>query len=307
MASPSIMSDGTIVIGSWNRKIHAIDPSTGGSIWELDVGEIVESTAAIDSQDNVYVGVWGGHILGIRGHDGEIMWKEMYGETSISSGITLLRDGTIAFGSDDGRVRFLSETNVVTPPKTSSMAPPDSSSSCALDSNLEESCTQQQQQQQHTPSKGWTEFRGGYKHAYSSQSKLEGPERLHILWTIRRGMSFSASPVFDENERRIFIGNADGLLYAFEFDSSTNKVVEVWKVDTGGTIVSTASVRDGRVFVGSWDQCIRALDASSGELIWTFHTNEPVSSSPTIHPDGTHLVVGSGDGRVLSIRTDTGT
>ena len=44
--------------GSWNRKIHAIDPSTGLSKWELDVEDVVEATAAIDREDNVYVGVW---------------------------------------------------------------------------------------------------------------------------------------------------------------------------------------------------------------------------------------------------------
>ena len=197
-----IQHTGTIVIGSWNRKIHAIDSSTGLSKWELDVEDMVEATAAIDREDNVYVGVWGGHVLGIRGHDGEIMWKQSFGSSSISSGITLLRDGTIAFGSDDGRVRFLSERNFVPSSKASSMAPPDSSTT---NSNKECSTTQQH--------KVWSEFRGGHRNAYSGQTNLEGPERLHIMWTIRRGMSFSASPVFDENERRMFVGNADGYLY----------------------------------------------------------------------------------------------
>jgi len=313
VASPSILSDGTVVIGSWNRKIHAIDPSSGVSKWELDVAEIVEGTAAIDREDNIFVGTSSGDVFSIRGQDGLVNWKHSFGvKCSISSVMSLLNDGTIVFGSDDGRVRFLSEGAFVDAPKMSSMAPPppSSSSSSSTDTIVEvssngdftfSSSTKRNKRQ-------WCEFRGGHANAYSGQSNQEGPERLSVMWTLRRGMSFSSSPVFDENERRMFVGNADGILYAFDLSSSlmTRPPKEVWKMDTGGTIVSTASVRDGKVFVGSWDQCIRALDASSGELIWTFHTNEPVSSSPTVHPDGTHLIVGSGDGRVISISTETG-
>ena len=37
-----------------------------------------------------------------------------------------------------------------------------------------------------------------------------------------------------------------------------------------------------RVFAGSYDGSFYALSAATGEVIWTFHANGPISGAPTV-------------------------
>jgi outer membrane protein assembly factor BamB len=50
-------------------------------------------------------------------------------------------------------------------------------------------------------------------------------------------------------------------------------------------------VAGGRVYFGSFDGAVYALDARSGDLIWKHDTGAPVVSSPAV--DGGHVLVGS--------------
>jgi outer membrane protein assembly factor BamB len=53
-----------------------------------------------------------------------------------------------------------------------------------------------------------------------------------------------------------------------------------WRTETGAPINSSAVIADGRVFVGSDDGNIYALDLKTGEEIWKFPTEGPVGASP---------------------------
>jgi outer membrane protein assembly factor BamB len=55
-----------------------------------------------------------------------------------------------------------------------------------------------------------------------------------------------------------------------------------WKFTTNGAIISSPSVADGIVYVGSQDKNIYALGAWSGQLIWNFTTRNSVESSPAV-------------------------
>ena len=46
----------------------------------------------------------------------------------------------------------------------------------------------------------------------------------------------------------------------------------IWTFRTGGAVISTPAVADGRVYFGSFDSNVYALDASSGALVWKFTT-----------------------------------
>lgn len=45
-----------------------------------------------------------------------------------------------------------------------------------------------------------------------------------------------------------------------------------WKFKTGGIIHSSPALYKGRVYVGSWDSKMYALDAKTGDLVWSFQT-----------------------------------
>ena len=63
-----------------------------------------------------------------------------------------------------------------------------------------------------------------------------------------------------------------------------------------GSVRSSVAIADGKIFVGSSDKKVYALDAATGGQIWSYSTNDVVESSPAV-ADG-KVYVGSDDGRV---------
>ena len=55
-SSPAIGSDGTVYVGSWDKKLYAINGKSGVKLWEFETGDFVDSSPAIGSDGTVYVG-----------------------------------------------------------------------------------------------------------------------------------------------------------------------------------------------------------------------------------------------------------
>lgn len=55
-----------------------------------------------------------------------------------------------------------------------------------------------------------------------------------------------------------------------------------WQVQTGGAVRSSPAVTDTRVFIGSGDGALYALDRSDGTLIWRFDAGGSVDASPAV-------------------------
>ena len=77
-----------------------------------------------------------------------------------------------------------------------------------------------------------------------------------------------------------------------------------WRFTTGGAVVSSPSVVDRRVYVGSQDKNLYCLDARSGSLIWKFKTGFRIMSSPAA-VDG-KVYMGPDDGYVYCLNTNNG-
>ncbi|MFM1769751.1 MAG: Serine/threonine-protein kinase AfsK [Verrucomicrobiota bacterium] len=58
----------------------------------------------------------------------------------------------------------------------------------------------------------------------------------------------------------------------------------VWKVKTGGPIESSPLVFEGKVYVGSDDGLLRALDAATGRELWQFKCDDKIPGSPNVTP-----------------------
>ena len=72
-----------------------------------------------------------------------------------------------------------------------------------------------------------------------------------------------------------------------------------WKYETNGAVISSPSIVDGRLYVGSQDKNIYCLDARNGGFIWNFSTSKRLQSSPA-GVDG-KVYVGPDDGTVHCI------
>lgn len=77
-----------------------------------------------------------------------------------------------------------------------------------------------------------------------------------------------------------------------------------WRFKTGGEINSSPVIDGGKVFIGSYDGHLYALDASSGDELWRFKTGGGILSTPAIS-DGT-AYFGSKDGNVYAVNASDG-
>ncbi len=85
----------------------------------------------------------------------------------------------------------------------------------------------------------------------------------------------------------LYVGTHDGRVLALDpADGHT-----IWSAATGGPVLATPALADGRVFVGSFDGKVYAFDAGVGEQLWTFDTGAPVTATPV--PDRGVVVIGS--------------
>ncbi len=102
---------------------------------------------------------------------------------------------------------------------------------------------------------------------------------------------------------------AGGILYIGSLDGNMYALNAmtgeiIWTRETGGPIRHSAAVVDGKVFFGSHDTNIYALDAATGGALWSFPTGAGISTAPVV---GNGMVyIGSRDGFFYALDADTG-
>lgn len=127
-----------------------------------------------------------------------------------------------------------------------------------------------------------------------------------LRWTFATGGPLLASPTLHEGT--VFIGSADGHLYAVNATTGTER----WRFRTGGAVDATPTVHDGLVYVLSRDGGVHAVDVERGTARWSFRTRgeqqvdfwDHFLSDPLVHED--LVIFGSGDSTVYALDRRTG-
>jgi eukaryotic-like serine/threonine-protein kinase len=83
-----------------------------------------------------------------------------------------------------------------------------------------------------------------------------------------------------------------------------NRVRNLWSFKAGDTVLSSPSIVNDKVFVGSHDHRMYCLDAYTGEKIWEYRTKDIVKSSPLIKGQGVYF--GSLDGTFHCVDIEDG-
>ncbi len=86
--------------------------------------------------------------------------------------------------------------------------------------------------------------------------------------------------------------------------SGPSNLTLAWNYTTDGSVISSPSIVDGIVYVGSQDTHLYALGASNGSLIWKFKTQDYIVSSPAVA--GGKVFTGGDDGYVYCLDARTG-
>src|SRR5437660_1329814 len=77
-----------------------------------------------------------------------------------------------------------------------------------------------------------------------------------------------------------------------------------WSYATGGNIYTSPAVVNGIAYVGSEDNSLYALDATTGAFIWSYATQGVIDSSPAV-VNGI-IYVGSDDHKLYALNAATG-
>ncbi len=144
----------------------------------------------------------------------------------------------------------------------------------------------------------------------------------HLRWKYRTGGPVPSTPAVAG--AMVYVVSYDGKVHAIDARTGLPR----WKFETGGerrfearglhgflpknqtiadafdVYLSSPLVVAGRVFVGSGDGNVYALDAASGELQWKFATGDVVHASPSYA--GGVIFVGSWDSYLYAIDAQTG-
>lgn len=82
------------------------------------------------------------------------------------------------------------------------------------------------------------------------------------------------------------------------------RVDRTGQTELGGRGVSSSTVADGRIYLVGFDDTVRAVNGTTGELAWTRQVNESVTAEPAVS-DGT-LYVGTLQSTVIALDASTG-
>ena len=74
---------------------------------------------------------------------------------------------------------------------------------------------------------------------------------------------------------------------------------QLWKFSTDNWVTSSPAVVNGRLYVGSFDSRLYCLNADTGEMIWKFTTSNSIQTSPAVADDAVYF--GSNDGNVYAV------
>jgi outer membrane protein assembly factor BamB len=312
-SSPAIGSDGTVYVGSFDKKVYALNGATGAKKWEFLTGGGVPSSPAIGSEGTVYVGSYDKKVYALNGATGAKKWEFLTGG-EVWSSPAIGSDGTVYVGSDDKKVYALNGATGAKKWEFETGGPVGSSPAIASDGTVYVGSSDRKVYALNgaTGAKKWEFETGGpvgSSPAIASDGTVYvGSKKVYALngatgakkWEFQLGGEVSSSPAIG-SDGTVYVGSNDDKVYALNGATGAKK----WEFLTGGMVRSSPAIgSDGTVYVGSDDKKVYALNGATGAKKWEFLTGDSVSSSPAIGSDGT-VYVGSYDWKVYAIASDS--
>src|SRR5918993_2403060 len=213
-------------------------------LWSVEIGESVESSAAIVG-DRVLIGSYDGHVYALN-RDGTLAWKArtegpVHSTPAVREGVAYVAgcdEMLRGFRITDGREVFATPSGAYT------------AASPAMH--------------------GGRAIYG----TFANEVLAVDLASRKIVWRYthpdRKFPFYSSAAVADG---RVFLGGRDKLLHALDAGTGT----AVWTLSTRARIDSSPAVSGGRVYVGSSDGKLYVVDATSGKTVFEFEAGGPLA------------------------------
>jgi len=121
-----------------------------------------------------------------------------------------------------------------------------------------------------------------------------------VLREFRTGGEVRSSPLVDEARGAVYLGSADGWVYALDLDGADR-----WRFDAGSAIYGSPALVGDRVVFGTAEGEVIALDAATGALAWRSDAPEyAIEVAPCGGADGVY--VGSWDRNAYALELADG-
>ncbi|MDR1894039.1 MAG: PQQ-binding-like beta-propeller repeat protein [Spirochaetales bacterium] len=294
-SSPVVDGEGTVYIGSADRRFYAID-RLGKVKWSLLTGEIIDSSALLDDQGRVIFGSGDARVYCLNRETGEVLWTyqaQTAAEVSEEFGIT-----TYNVNWFEGNIGILPNGDI--------LAPNDNYLIYRL--NRETGQAEQRYLANEmvwslpavNPETGFMFFGSCYNISDNilSYTLGEGKKR----WG-KGGLGFTAATPLLTGYREnggVILGSYDGYLRCLTQRNGKT----LWKLGLRDHIyASCAQLSTGVLIQPCADGSVYAVDPQSGGILWTFDTLEPIRSSPAIGADDL-IYFGSGEGKLFCLNPD---
>jgi outer membrane protein assembly factor BamB len=292
--SSAAVEDGKVYVGSYDKRVYALNATTGSQVWNYTTGGGVTSSPAI-SEGTVYVGSDDGNVYALNATNGARIWNYTTGGGESSPAVA---GGRVYVGSWDNQTYCLDTS-------TGTLVWNYTTGSYVFSSPAVVNGTVYIGSQDHNvyaldAANGalrWSYTTSSW--VYSSPAVVGGvvyigsaDQNVYALnatngvriWNYTIDDSIMCSPAFADGV--IFV---DSRCDTYALNATTG--VPIWIFTTHATLYSSIAVADGVAFFGGGEGKLYALNASTGALIWSYQTGDQFRSTPAV-ADGS-VYVGS--------------
>lgn len=322
-SSPAIGDDGTVYVGSQDKKLYAVSPS-GSKVWEFATKGSIAIAPAIGPDGTIYIASDGNTLYAVA-PDGKQRWQFSTGQPLVEPP-AIGGDGTIYFSSPNGNLYAVNANGSekwrintggsVPAPSIGSDGTIYVGSKVYLGSTSYSLYALNPDGSTKWRYKTVGQF--GVPYAPEAPCVIDTDGTAYVmagdfLTALRPdgtkkfdGVSFHGK--FAIGPGGILYGRAqqNGFIQAVSADGSAKWYTSLPPSQfVINPTTHTALTEDGTMYLGADNGILYALDARDGSLKWGFETGSPIRSSPAVSDTGV-VYFGADDGKLYAVNGSAG-